>query len=90
MNVERKEEMTTAYPEHEKLAAIPEPIRQTVGDFIGWLEEQGMTLCTFDNRREEFYPAWRSRENLMAAFFEIDMDMIEDEKRAMLDAIRAA
>jgi hypothetical protein len=82
--------MTTDYPEHAKLASIPEPVRQAVGDFIGWLDEESLTLCTFHSRHEEFTPAWRSRESLMAAFFEIDMAKVEDEKRAMLDALRAS
>lgn len=41
-------------------------------------------------RPEGYYPIRKSTEQLLAEFFEIDLRKVEDEKRAMLDAIRKA
>ena len=85
-------------PEHNKLRAIADK-SQTVGEFLEWLGEQGLTVCRFqeltrhsdelgDYSPEGYYPARTSREKLLAEFFDIDLDKIEAEKRAMLDALQ--
>lgn len=81
------------YPEHEKLKALG-GANQIVGDFIGWLGEQDIELCERaggrGSRRDEFVPCGRSRDDLLAAFFDIDRDKLEAEKQAMLAKLRAA
>ena len=69
------------YPEHEKLAAVQEQ-SQTIGEF---LDLGPWTLCRAgaDGR---YHPV--PIHEALAAWFEIDQNRIDDEKRAMLAAIR--
>ncbi len=82
---------TNLYPEHEKLAAVSER-SQIIGEF---LDHCGYTLCEFRSAPilsdyDEFLPARKSLQEVLADYFGIDLEVIEREKRAMLDAIRAA
>jgi hypothetical protein len=69
-------------PELDKQAAlIATGETNTVQRFLDWLfDEQNLVL--------EPDPG-RSREQLMADFFGLDLRKIETERRAVLDAIRA-
>ena len=46
--------------------------------------------CARGDETVQFWPFHGSTTKLLAEFFKIDLDKIEEEKRAMLDAIRAA
>ena len=60
---------------HEKAASILE--------FLEWMEGQGYELC--DSSAD-----WTGRraQDLVYDFFEVDPKKLDDERRAMLDAIR--
>ena len=76
------------YPEHEKLKAL-NGANQTVGDFIEWLGEQGLVIAKWsDDGGDYMWPAGKSRDELIAEFFDIDRDKLEEEKREMLNKIR--
>lgn len=80
------------YPEHDRLKLISDK-SQTIGAFLEWLNsESGLEICTLIEGQidDRFAPAGISIEKLLAQYFEIDLDKIEKEKRAMLDSIRAA
>lgn len=79
--------MASEYPEHEKLKSL-NGVNQTVGDFIEWLGERDLIIAEYGNGTE-LMPASKSRDSLLAEFFEIDRQKLEREKRQMLDAIRA-
>jgi hypothetical protein len=74
------------WPEHEKLKAISE-FSQKVHDFLEWCSEKGWELAQWEGDR--MFPIRPGRDKILADFFEIDMDKIEAEKRAMLDLMRA-
>lgn len=77
------------YPEHEKLHAVVEE-SQACGEFYDWLQSKGYTLCESDERNpERFWPVHRPITDLLAERFGIDQEKLEDEKRAMLDELRA-
>jgi hypothetical protein len=77
-------EMTT-YPEHEKLKAIADK-SQEIYDFIDWLGwSHGIAL--YDTATDRGVTT--SLKFLLAKFYDIDLARIEDEKRAMLDDLRA-
>lgn len=77
------------YPEHEKLEGL-DGSNQIVGDFIGWLGEQGYEICRWNEGRTYCLPANVGRDQLIADHFEIDRDKLEQEKRQMLAALKAA
>ena len=82
------------YPEHDKLRAISGK-SQAIGEFLDWLgAEKHWFLAEWDGIKradgdERAWPASYSITKLLAEFFEIDLDKIEAEKRAMLEALRA-
>jgi hypothetical protein len=81
------------YPEHEKLKRIADK-SQCVGDFIEWLRDgskhpQGrIELCCWNDRDKEYYAGFERVSSLLARFFEIDENKLEEEKRAMLNELR--
>jgi hypothetical protein len=87
------------YPEHEKLTQIRDK-SQLVGEFLDWLSQQGYYICRWqdegDNGQPKRIPATADdiarihEDEYLADFFGIDQDKLEEEKRAMLDALRAS
>lgn len=78
--------MNLKLPEHEKLKAI-QPKSQAIGEFLEWAGEQGMALASYGDERgdrETLFHVSRSKENLLAEFFEIDLKKLEAEKEAIL------
>lgn len=77
------------YPEHEKLKAV-QTQSQSIGEFLDWLRgEKGFEIARwkhddFDENDDVLMPAHFSTEKLLAEFFNIDLDKVEAEKRAML------
>jgi len=80
------------YPIHAMLTARAEE-RQTVQAVIDWLDERGWTICReIENRVGDtrYTPIEQSKTQLMAEYFDVDLQAFDDEKLAMLDAFRAA
>ena len=78
------------YPEHKKLKVVKDR-SQAIGDFIEWLGARGMAVCDFDPTylRDNYVPTRIPINKLLAEYFEIDLDRLEEEKLAMLDEQRA-
>jgi hypothetical protein len=79
-------------PECDKLLkAAPES--QKLGEFIDWLTDNGYHLCTQQKTEgepsEQYLPCHENIEEILALYFDIDLKKVEQEKRALLDAIRA-
>lgn len=79
------------YPEHEKMSAVSTESR-AIGDFIDWLHQEGIHLSRYVTYEEYRDPHLATIEDsttvLLARFFDIDLTVIEREKRAMLDRLR--
>lgn len=77
------------YPEHEKLKKVQKE-SQAVGEFLEWLRgEKGYEIARwnrddFDEEDDRLVPVHISIEKLLAEFFNIDTNKLEEEKRAML------
>lgn len=89
---------TPEYPEHEKLQKVKDK-SQTCGEFLEWLTgEKNFVLAKYHDhddscpegcsRDDYLYPMHPGIPNLLHEFFEIDARKLEEEKRAMLEAIR--
>lgn len=92
-------------PELDRLKDVA-PDSQKLGEFIDWLEENGLFLCsvhrhTDDCRRGggpprcELHDFEHIRTNktvtqLLAEYFSIDLNKVETERRTLLDFVRRA
>lgn len=85
--------MEEQYPEHTRLHAVKDKA-QVVGEFIEWMHEQGVVFCQFSEHGTQHFESHeqlynRPIEEIVARFFEIDRDKLEQEKRAMLEDLRS-
>jgi hypothetical protein len=85
-------------PEINKLKAV-QPVSQQIGEFIRWLtDEKKIVFATWHNENEEdeeeegrLWPepmGDAAIEKLLAEFFHIDLNKVEQEKRAILEDLR--
>lgn len=77
------------YPELERMNAISKE-SQTCGEFLVWLrEEKKFTLCqTVTSSNWAYHPVHVDMTKLLAEFFRIDLNKVEEERRVILDSIR--
>lgn len=73
--------------ECEKISAVKEQ-SQICGSFLEWLQEKGVVLASYHEHDDELYPYRYSIETLLAEFFEIDLEKVEEETRAILEKLR--
>lgn len=80
------------YPEHLKLRAVKDQ-SQTIGQFIDWLmheREPAVELMVLQQGRNfcDYRPVGGTIQTLLAEYLEIDLQKLDAEKEAMLDACR--
>jgi hypothetical protein len=75
----------TKYPQLALMAAI-QGQSQSIGEFIEWLGENGMAICSSKDglRGTSFFPIVESTERLLARHFELDLNAAERERRQVL------
>lgn len=76
-----------SYPEHNKMLAVKER-SQEIGEFIEWLSSQGCLIGRYD-RFNQMWPVMKSTNELLADYFDIDLDVIATETQEMYEALRA-
>lgn len=76
------------FPELDKMLEVQEQ-SQAIGEFLEWLQSQGIILARFDDESDALVGTHRSIERLLADYFEIDLDAAEREKSLMLERIRS-
>jgi len=79
-----KKKAPSKYPEHVKLQAINGK-SQACYDFLQFLSTKGILLGRYDNMSGRLVTTAPPVMELLAEFFEIDMNKIEAEKRAMVE-----
>mgnify|MGYP001611424741 FL=1 len=79
--------MTAEYPECEKALAFREK-SQVCGEFLEWLHSKGYYLCYLPRGHELWVPIRENIEKLLAEFFGVDLNKVEQENRTMLEQIR--
>lgn len=72
------------YPEHVKLQAISDK-SQCCYEFMDFIFSKGYHLGKYEGKSDFLVPSQVSVLKLLAEFFEIDMEVIEREKKAMID-----
>jgi hypothetical protein len=81
-----------ATSECDKLHAVSGK-SQIIGEFLDWLQnEQKVVLAKWngDVYEEALNPIYQSIQEILAVYFNIDLNKVETERRALLDGIRAA
>ena len=92
-----------ACPECERLHAVADK-SNACGEFITWLHSQGYVLAKHHEHsdecgywegqcgyhKDELAPHYEDTESLLARFFNIDMNKVERERRALLAAVSEA
>jgi len=81
-----------ATPECEKLHAVKDK-SQAIGEFLDWLKNEkhyfiAERVVDFIHEDSDLMPVWTSIEELLAEYFEIDLNKVEQEKRQLLNHIR--
>jgi hypothetical protein len=60
-----------------------------IGDFLEWLGEHGFFVCeSTGSANHPWVPTTQSTEQLLAGYFEIDLDMAERERREIIQRER--
>ena len=78
--------------ELKKLIAVKDK-SQTIGEFLEWLQEEDYVLSFWVERGQrphtwyELSPLGKSVEQLLAEYFEIDLDKVEHERRVLLEKL---
>lgn len=79
------------YTECEKMQKVQKE-SQIIGEFLEWLgSEKEYSICKFceyENREGSYYPVQLDKEQLLAEFFEVDLNKVEEERRAILEGLR--
>ena len=70
-------------PECEKLSAVADE-SNNIGDFLDWLDNKGFLFCKYDKYEESYYPTYPDTQKLLAEYFNIDLNKVEQERRALL------
>ena len=80
--------MGTKYPECDKMLAVQNE-SGPITEFLNWLRSKGVWLVlpiepTKKNGYARSKPAFQNHEHMLAEFFEIDLSLVEKERREML------
>ena len=80
--------MDENYPAIEKMKSVQKE-SQVIGDFLEWLDEQGLRICSIDDETGELHTAYCSIEKRLAIYFDIDLVEVDKEKRQILAGLRS-
>lgn len=69
-------------PECEKLSQVADK-SQEIGNFLEWLQETHV-ICYWDEDYGGYSREYKSTEKWLAEYFDIDLDKVEEERRALL------
>ena len=76
------------YPQLAKMQEVQDT-SQAIGEFLEWLGEQRIDLCSIIQGagHDRWAPITDGTEKLLARYFDIDLNAVERERRAVLAAV---
>lgn len=80
-------EVVIPTPELDKLREVAQD-SQKIGAFLDWCQDEKRWELATLGEYERLTPICRSIQSVLAEYFDIDERKCEDEKRAILEAIR--
>lgn len=76
------------YEEHEKLKLVKDK-SEICGHFLDWLKgERNPQIVLSEDTGNCDVPCFKRTEQLLAEYFEIDLDKLEKEKCQMIEGLR--
>jgi len=79
------------YPELDKIKKVSEK-SQAIGNFLDWLESIDYPIAEYKKfdefEEEQLVTIYLPREQILARYFEIDLDKAEKERVALLEDYR--
>lgn len=81
-------------PELDKMSAVKHD-SQIIGAFLDHISHQGIHLAKYQEGEtkyddEQLMPITQSIEQVLADYFDIDLNKVEKERRAILDHLQSA
>lgn len=76
-------------PELDKMLAVKDK-SQMIGVFLDWLQDEKKIVFAKYYDEESLCPSYDTIEKLLADYFEIDLNKIEQERRAILESFQNA
>jgi hypothetical protein len=78
------------YPHLARMQEVQET-SQAIGEFLDWLSEQRIDLCSIipGTGHDRWAPITDGAEKLLARYFDIDLNAVERERRAVLAGVPA-
>jgi hypothetical protein len=76
------------YPQLARMQEVQET-SQAIGEFLDWLSEQRIDLCSIipGTGHDRWAPITDGAEKLLARYFDIDLNAVERERRAVLAGV---
>ena len=76
------------FPELERMKAVSAD-SQKIGVFIDWLRSQDIHLCrdVQYGYQSDYVPIRETPEKLLAAYFEIDLNKVEEERQRLFNQL---
>jgi hypothetical protein len=80
----------TKFPQLARMQEVQEA-SQAIGEFLEWLSEQRIDLCSVipGSGHDRWAPITDGAEKLLARYFDVDLNAVERERRAVLAACSA-
>ena len=76
------------YPEHDKMHLVKNS-SQAIGEFLEWLEGEEIVFASYPDGDTLEEIGFKTREQWLATYFDIDLDKLEKEKLVMLKELKA-
>ena len=87
-NIHTEAKKESLYPELDKMQAA-RPSSQIIGEFLEAMESKGIVLCEYEGGRHGCYNTInKSTEKILAEYFDIDLDKVDAEKKAILASLK--
>lgn len=80
---------TTTTPALDSIQKARDEGSEVIGAFLEWLQTQGLDICSPDDWGD-MQPERLTSEQMLARYFNIDLDAAEREREALLASLRAA
>lgn len=79
------DKQTPEYPEHEKLVLVSDK-SQAIGEFLDWINSRKGYVIGKYIENDYLMPVYEGTSQILAEYFDIDLDKIEQEKLAMIES----